>query len=64
MVPDGRVMPVTGTPFDFTSAKAVGRELKQTGLTPAGYDHNFVVNGEPNRLRPVARLKIRSPDGS
>ena len=57
MVPDGRVMPVTGTPFDFTSAKPIGRELKQTGLTPVGYDHNFVVNGEPNRLRPVARLE-------
>ena len=22
-----------------------------------GYDHNFVVNGEPHKLRPVARLK-------
>jgi aldose 1-epimerase len=57
MVPDGRVHPVKGTPFDFTSAKPIGRELKQTGGTPIGYDHNFVVNGEANRLRPVARLK-------
>jgi aldose 1-epimerase len=57
MVPDGRIHPVTGTPFDFTSAKPIGRDLRQTGGTPVGYDHNFVVNGEPNRLRPVARLK-------
>jgi aldose 1-epimerase len=57
MVPDGRVMPVKGTPFDFTRAKPVGRELKQTGLTPVGYDHNFVVNGAAGQLRPVARLK-------
>ena len=56
MVPDGRIRPVEGTPFDFTSAKAVGKELKQVGGTPTGYDHNFVVNGEPNQLRPVARL--------
>ena len=57
MVPDGRIAPVKGTPFDFTAAKPIGKDLKQTGGTPIGYDHNFVVNGEPNRLRPVARLK-------
>jgi aldose 1-epimerase len=57
MVPDGRVRAVKGTPFDFTSAKPIGRDLAQTGLTPVGYDHNFVVNGEPTQLRPVARLE-------
>ena len=57
MVPDGRVMAVAGTPFDFTRAKTVGRDLSRTGLTPTGYDHNFVVNGAPNQLRPVARVK-------
>jgi len=57
MVPDGRVVSVKGTPFDFTSAKAVGRDLKQAGGKPIGYDHNFVVNGVPNQVRPVARLR-------
>ena len=57
MVPDGRIEPVKGTPFDFSRAKPIGRELKQAGGAPIGYDHNFVVNGEPNQLRPVARLK-------
>jgi aldose 1-epimerase len=57
MVPYGEIKAVSGTPFDFTRSKPVGRELKQAGGTPIGYDHNFVVNGEPNRLRPVARLK-------
>jgi aldose 1-epimerase len=57
MVPDGRVVPVKGTPFDFTSAKAVGRDLKQAGGKPIGYDHNFVINGAADQLRPVARLK-------
>jgi aldose 1-epimerase len=57
MVPDGRIAPVAGTPFDFTSAKPIGRTLTQAGGAPVGYDHNFVVNGEPNRLRPVARLE-------
>jgi aldose 1-epimerase len=57
MVPYGEVKPVTGTPFDFTRAKPIGRDLQQAGGTPVGYDHNFVVNGEPTRLRQVARLK-------
>ena len=57
MVPDGRIQPVRSTPFDFTSAKPIGRDLAHTGGTPIGYDHNFVVSGEPNQLRPVARLK-------
>lgn len=57
MVPDGRMRPVKGTPFDFTSAKAIGKELKHDGGSPIGYDHNLVVNGLPNQLRPVGRLK-------
>ena len=57
MVPYGEVKPVTGTPFDFTRAKPIGRDLKQAGGTPVGYDHNFVVNGDPARLRQVARLR-------
>jgi aldose 1-epimerase len=57
MVPYGETKAVTGTPFDFTSAKTIGRDLARTGGTPIGYDHNFVVNGQPNELRAVARLK-------
>jgi aldose 1-epimerase len=57
MVPDGRIVPVKGTPFDFTSSKPVGRDLKEAGGRPVGYDHNFVVDGDPTQLRPVARLK-------
>jgi aldose 1-epimerase len=57
MVPDGRVVTVTGTPLDFTTAKRIGRDLKAVGGNPTGYDHNFVVNGGSNQLRPVARLK-------
>jgi aldose 1-epimerase len=55
-IPDGRVVPVQGTAFDFTEPKAIGKDLAATGLTPAGFDHNFVVRGEAHVLRPVARL--------
>jgi aldose 1-epimerase len=56
MVPDGRVMAVTGTPFDFTTAKRIGQDLQALGAIPTGYDHNYVVAGDPNQLRLVARL--------
>jgi aldose 1-epimerase len=56
-VPDGRVEPVKGTPFDFTLPKPIGKDLLAVVGDPAGYDHNWVVNGEPGALRPVARVK-------
>lgn len=57
MVPDGRIAPVEGTPFDFTRSKPIGWDLQRAGGRPIGYDHNFIVNGESNRLRPVARVE-------
>jgi aldose 1-epimerase len=48
---------VKGGPFDFTAAKPIGKDLKSAGGDPVGYDHNFVVNGDPHQLRPVARVK-------
>jgi aldose 1-epimerase len=56
-VPSGSVKPVKGTAFDFLTPKPMGRDLKATRLDPPGFDHNFVVNGDPNALRPVARVK-------
>ena len=57
MVPTGAVKPVKGTPFDFTTAKPIGKDLEKAGGKPVGYDANWVVNGEPTKMRPVARLK-------
>jgi len=57
IVPSGAVKPVKGTAFDFTAPKPIGRDLLATGLDPAGFDHNFVVRGDPDALRPVARVK-------
>jgi aldose 1-epimerase len=56
MVPTGEVKSAAGTPFDFTKSKPIGRDLAAVGGTPVGYDHNFVVDGPPATLRPVARL--------
>ena len=60
MPPDGQIVPVSGTPFDFTVPKAIGLDLLAAGSpgggAPSGYDSNWIVNGEPRSLRPVARL--------
>ena len=56
LVPTGEVAEVSGTPFDFRTPKPIGRDLAAAGGEPVGYDHNFVVDGEPQALRPVARL--------
>jgi aldose 1-epimerase len=60
MPPDGRVVPVRGTPFDFTASKPIGRDHQAAGSAgggaPAGYDSNWIVSGDPRALRPVARL--------
>jgi aldose 1-epimerase len=56
-VPDGAVKPVKGTPYDFTTPKPIGKDLEAVGGKPIGYDDNWIVNGEPNKLRPNARVK-------
>jgi aldose 1-epimerase len=56
IVPTGEVAPVRGTAFDFNSPKRVGQDLTAAGGDPIGYDHNFVIDGQPDALRPVARL--------
>jgi len=56
-VPDGKVKAVKGTPFDFTAPKLIGKELKEAGGKPIGYDANFIVKGDPHTLRPVAKVK-------
>ena len=46
--PTGRILPVAGTPMDFTRGKAIGRDLTpgsdQTRLVGDGYDHCFVID--------------------
>ena len=47
LIPTGEFRPVKGTPFDFTTPKAIGRDIKQQNTQleyGKGYDHNFVLN--------------------
>ncbi|MEW6754381.1 MAG: aldose epimerase family protein [Candidatus Latescibacterota bacterium] len=42
LTPTGRILPVAGTPLDFTRPAAVGGRMQRTGI--GGYDHNYVLD--------------------
>lgn len=57
LIPTGELAKVEGTPFDFRTARTIGRDIDQLPATeadPGGYDMNFVVDGGPG-MRRVAR---------
>ncbi|MEQ8810366.1 MAG: aldose epimerase family protein [Imperialibacter sp.] len=54
LIPTGELAPVAGTPFDFGPPMKIGSRIADTGGDPYGYDHNFVIDGEPGKLRPGA----------
>ncbi|MEG1322613.1 MAG: aldose epimerase family protein [Ruthenibacterium sp.] len=55
--PTGRILPVAGTPLDFTTPQLIGLGLASDNAQiqmAGGYDHNFVLDKEPGRLARVA----------
>ena len=55
-IPTGKLIPVEGSAFNFKTRKRIGAELGRLD----GYDHCFVVDGEPGTLRPCA--EVTEPD--
>jgi aldose 1-epimerase len=57
LIPTGELASVAGTPFDFSKPTVVGARIgdqnEQLKLGH-GYDHNFVINGQPGTLRQAA----------
>lgn len=58
-LPDGRIIAVEGTAFDFRDLRRIGNDID--GDDPQmkagkGYDHNFIIRGPIGTLRPCARL--------
>lgn len=47
-LPHRRILPVAGTPMDFTSGKPLGRDIdtgfSQTTMVGGGFDHCFVID--------------------
>ena len=60
LIPTGELRPVAGSPFDFTSPKAVGKEINAEDQQLAyglGYDHCWVLDGgKTTSLRRVGSL--------
>lgn len=44
LIPTGKIEPVKGTPFDFTTAKKIGADLAKIKADPVGYDINYVLD--------------------
>lgn len=53
----GEIAPVAGTPFDFTTAKSIGRDLSVNDeqlKNGRGYDHNMVLRSPRDVSKPAA----------
>lgn len=58
LIPTGELADVAGTPLDFRQPHAIGERIAAlNGTQFGGYDHNFIVNGPAEMLRPAARVK-------
>lgn len=60
-LPTGEIRSVTGTPFDFTEPKPIGRDIDSDDAQMRqnrGYNQNFVLRGStiPGRIVPAATL--------
>jgi aldose 1-epimerase len=61
LIPTGQILPVAGTPFDFTKPTVIGSRINDPQVQQnKGYDINFVVNGNPGTMRLAA--KATDPD--
>ena len=57
LIPTGKIAEVAGTPFDLRTPIPLAAALAAMADDPiGGFDHNFVVDGEPGRLRTAARV--------
>ncbi|GAA4313690.1 aldose epimerase family protein [Compostibacter hankyongensis] len=59
LIPTGQLQNVTGTPFDFRKPTVIGARMNapdQQLKYGKGYDHNFVLNGEPGALKHAATV--------
>ncbi|KAG8362723.1 hypothetical protein BUALT_BualtUnG0046800 [Buddleja alternifolia] len=60
-VPTGEIMPVRGTPFDFTTENKIGSRINEVGL---GYDHNYVLDCGKEKLGLKHAAKLKDPNSS
>lgn len=59
LIPTGELIDVTGTPMDFRTLKAIGKEIDadyEPLITAGGYDHNYVLDINGGEVEKVAEL--------
>lgn len=59
LIPTGELAPVAGTPLDFTRPRLIGESIgenHQQLLHGQGYDHNWVLDGESEKLKLAAEV--------
>ena len=59
LIPTGKIRAVDGSPLDFRTAMPIGARINADDAQlrfGGGYDHNWIVNGEPGALRLAARV--------
>ncbi|KAJ6387347.1 hypothetical protein OIU78_017130 [Salix suchowensis] len=61
IVPTGEILPVKGTPFDFTTEKKVGVSIHEVGL---GYDHNYALDCGEEKEGLKHAAKVKDPSSS
>lgn len=64
LIPMGAIEPVAGTPFDFLRYTAIGERLDVDHPQLAygkGYDHNFVLNKDPEIAGPQLAASVYDP---
>ena len=55
----GEILPVAGTPFDFTTPHVIGERIDEDVMQlniVKGYDHNWVLNTDGDDTKLAARL--------
>ena len=64
LIPTGELAAVSGTPFDFSSGKSIGRDIGQDDPQLAiggGYDHNFVLDRAADDASLQLAARVHSP---
>jgi aldose 1-epimerase len=61
LIPTGERRSVANTAFDFRQPRAIGERIREGSDDQLhigrGYDHNYIVDGQPGQLRPAARVE-------
>jgi aldose 1-epimerase len=59
LIPDGRLVSIKGTPFDFTNPTRIGERIDNNDVQLTygrGYDHNWILKRKANDLELAAKV--------